>query len=173
MEQGTPQDLDQAMNLVQSCVSHMLAQGIEQWDEVYPDRETLRKDIARGNLFLARDQTSQDLAGIVVLDQEQALEYKELCWQYPGPSLVVHRLSVAPGHQGKGLASAMMDFVEAWGREQGFASIRLDAYSLNPAALRLYEKRRYLKAGSVTFRKGVFHCYEKRLGPVTSFPHSA
>jgi hypothetical protein len=40
-------------------------------------------------------------------------------------------------------------------------AIRLDAFTLNPGAIRLYEGRGYRKAGSVRFRKGMFNCYEK------------
>lgn len=41
--------------------------------------------------------------------------------------------------------------------------IRLDAFTGNPRALKLYDGLGYRRSGYVTFRKGLFVCFEKRL----------
>ena len=58
-----------------------------------------------------------------------------------------------------------MDFLEQSVLDRGLRAIRLDAFSLNPAALKLYESRGYERAGEIQFRKGLFYLYEKRLTP--------
>ncbi|HQL04640.1 MAG TPA: GNAT family N-acetyltransferase [Treponemataceae bacterium] len=63
----------------------------------------------------------------------------------------------------RGLAQKMLAFAETFGREQGYFSIRLDAFSGNTAAIKLYEKNNYRMRGTVRFRKGEFYCYEKNL----------
>jgi len=45
----------------------------------------------------------------------------------------------------------------------GIKSVRLDTFSENPAALRLYEKLGYKNTGRVNFRKGLFYLFEKSL----------
>jgi RimJ/RimL family protein N-acetyltransferase len=57
----------------------------------------------------------------------------------------------------------MLAFAETFGREQGYFSIRLDAFSGNTAAIKLYEKNNYRMRGTVRFRKEEFYCYEKNL----------
>jgi len=56
-----------------------------------------------------------------------------------------------------------MNFAEEYAIENNYKSIRLDAYSANVAAVRLYEKRGYNKIGQVFFphRKYPFYCFEK------------
>ena len=48
-------------------------------------------------------------------------------------------------------------------RDRGIETIRLDAYSLNPAALRMYDKLGYKKVGKAVWRKGLFYLFEKKI----------
>lgn len=91
-------------------------------------------------------------------------EYQELIWSDEGGEvLVIHRLAVNPEWQKQGIGRQLMDFTENYAAEKGYTSIRLDAYSGNPRALNLYERRGYRKVGQVFFpeRELPFYCYEK------------
>ncbi len=48
-------------------------------------------------------------------------------------------------------------------RDRGIESVRLDAFSLNPYALRMYEGLGYKKVGEANWRKGLFYLFEKNL----------
>ncbi len=133
--------------------------GIPQWDEIYPDSQTLAKDIERQELHVI--ETEGRVAGLIVINEEQPPEYNGVEWRYPGPVLVVHRLTIDPAWQRRGLATRLMDFAEETAALKGCACVRLDAFTRNPAAFTLYEGRGYRKAGVVRFRKGEFFCYEK------------
>jgi ribosomal protein S18 acetylase RimI-like enzyme len=74
---------------------------------------------------------------------------------------------VDPDFQGQGIARRMMRFAEGAARNLGCGVMRLDAFALNPQALRLYRSLEYRDAGEVRFRKGAFRCFEKRLASVT------
>ena len=159
---ATVQDLDAVMVLVQSCIAQMRTQGIDQWDDVYPDRALFEGDVANRTLYLAVEQ--QVCRGIMVLDTHQLPPYTTVAWHYrDGPILVVHRLAIDPMWQGQGIASQLMDFAEAQGRARGARAIRLDAFSQNPSAVRLYTRRQYRLAGQIILRKGTFYCFEKLL----------
>jgi ribosomal protein S18 acetylase RimI-like enzyme len=147
----------------------MRAQGIEQWDEIYPDRATFEQDVVEGTLYLAVEQ--QGCCGICVLNEHQDPTYATIPWSYcEGKVLVVHRLAVDPQHQGRGIASQLMLFAEAYGRAHGYRTIRLDAFCKNPSAVRLYTKSHYRLAGTGTMRKGPFYCFEKCLDHAESAP---
>ena len=77
--------------------------------------------------------------------------------------MVLHRLCVHPDFQGQGVARQAMDYLENEVRARGIQTIRLDAFSQNPTALHLYESRGYQKAGEISYRKGLFYLYEKKL----------
>jgi choline dehydrogenase-like flavoprotein len=76
---------------------------------------------------------------------------------------VIHRLCVHPKHQHQGVAKETMRRAERLICERGYDCIRLDAFTQNPHALKLYEGFGYSKAGETTYRKGRFVLLEKAL----------
>ena len=157
-------DLEAAWQIVDRCRAVLRARGIHQWDDVYPTREVVEGDVERGRLFVALDSDGRP-AAIVTVDAVQDAEYAAVPWTSAEPALVVHRLCVDPPAQGHGLGGQLMDFVESHARRQGFASIRLDAYTDNPDAMALYRRRGYREAGQVFFPRRLqpFACFERAL----------
>jgi ribosomal protein S18 acetylase RimI-like enzyme len=150
------------MTLVAGCVAAMRRDGIEQWDEIYPNRAGLLADIHAQTLHCAVLDGSDALAGIVVLNEFQDTEYADVPWTLvDGRVAVVHRLMVDPAQQRMGIARAMMAFAESRARELGYTIVRLDAFCHNPRALRLYPALGYRDAGGIQLRKGSFRCFEK------------
>lgn len=158
-----PEDLPQILALFSGAVKHMCECGIEQWDELYPDEETLTADIKNGQMYLLEE--SRGLVSAVVLNTEQAPEYQTVNWQCRlEPVAVIHRLCVNAQKQGRGFGSKMLRLSEDFLRKRGYRCIRLDAFPQNPAAIHLYESAGYRRTGEVVqFRKGIFYCYEKLL----------
>lgn len=48
-------------------------------------------------------------------------------------------------------------------QKEGIRSIRLDVFSQNPYALKMYEALGYQKVGGASWRKGLFYLLEKKL----------
>ncbi len=164
---------DTLVALFARVVDGMRSQGIDQWDERYPDRAVLEADLRAGvafALFGDREESPRFQAGApvgyVALNEEQSEEYRDVPWlENGGAPLVIHRLCVDPVFQGRGAAKTLLSFAETFALQTGHTSIRLDAFTQNPAALALYDSLGYDWRGEVTFRKGLFRCYEKILSP--------
>lgn len=152
-------DLERAVAIVRTAVLRMNGQGIFQWDEFYPSQSVLRSDIDNQHMYVI--ENTGIVAGLIVLNEEESHGYSDIAWTYPGRVLVVHRLVIDPEHQGRQLASRLMDFAEREAASKGYDAIRLDVSSQNPAAIALYERCGYRKAGTLSFRKGIFFCFEK------------
>lgn len=160
---ATETDLSAVMELVARCIEDMRQHGIDQWDDVYPSLQRLALDVAAGSLHLAHSG-EDELVGVFVLDRTQDPEYADVPWTMTEePVAVVHRLMVEPSFQGRGHAKELMELAEQRAAEEGCAVMRLDAFTLNPGALRLYRSLGYREAGEVSLRKGRFKCFEKRL----------
>ncbi|CAH2213235.1 GNAT family N-acetyltransferase [Tepidibacter aestuarii] len=156
------EDLNNIMNIIANAINDMESKGIYQWDNTYPNEKIFSNDIFKNNLYLYVDKNI--IHGIIVLNEHQEDEYESLKWKYiSGNHLIVHRLCVDPKYQGKGVAKDLMKFAEKYAKENNYESIRLDAFSQNERACKLYENFGYNKVGIVTFRKGDFYCFEKRL----------
>lgn len=161
-ERAVPADLPEILLLFQTATKRMNEQGIPQWDELYPNRDVLCEDIAREELYLCR--IDGKIACVFVLSEQYDGEYDQGRWRFPDSRFcVLHRLCVHPDFQHRRVAARALDYIEETLKTGGIESIRLDAFSQNPYALRLYESRGYEKVGQVRFRKGLFYLYEKQL----------
>jgi ribosomal protein S18 acetylase RimI-like enzyme len=156
------EDLAEIVRLFSAATRHMDALGIPQWDECYPTRDDISGDFTRGELYVGLLNGS--IACSVTLSPRCEPEYAYGRWQYPTLKFsVIHRLCVHPVFQNRHVATQTMCFTEDILRGDGIQVVRLDAFSLNPYALLLYERLGYRKVGEVNFRKGLFYLYEKRL----------
>lgn len=164
IEQAELCDAQSIMGLIIACIERMRARGIHQWDEIYPNPSLVEDNIRARSLFATRDKGTW--RGSVCLNDLQPNEYDSLPWRCTsGRALVVQRLCVHPDGQRHGIGRFLMKFAERFAREQGFASIRLDAYTGNSGALALYECLGYDRVGQVHFprRNLPFDCFEKIL----------
>jgi len=161
--QADDSDVSDVMKVVRACTEAMRLAKIFQWDDIYPNEVQLKEDSKVGSLYVVRK--ADICLGAASFNENQEDVYQQIEWQGSDPVLVVHRLCVAPSFQGQGIAKQLMSFCEKMALKQGYASIRLDAYSGNPKAVGLYERLGYQKVGSVTFprRDLPFFCFEKIL----------
>lgn len=159
---ATLDDSNEICGLVSNATAHMIGQNILQWDELYPTAEDLREDIEKGQLYAGLAENR--IVVIYVLNQECDPQYKNGNWQRPDAAyVVIHRLCVHPDFQNKGIAKAALLHIEKSLRTAGIPSIRLDVFSENPYALKLYEGLGYAKTGHADWRKGRFFLMEKYL----------
>jgi ribosomal protein S18 acetylase RimI-like enzyme len=162
VEAAQPADAFDAFRTIALCTDMLQRHGIDQWDDVYPSLGVVQQDARVGSLFVIRDELM--CIGSVCVNDEQDSEWGTVDWKYvAGPFLCVHRLSVHPAWQNRGLGRQMMDFAEAAARDRGCQSIRLDAYTANAPVVSFYAKRGYERVGEVWFprRSAAFVCLEK------------
>lgn len=158
----TKKDADAALEIVKGVTIKMIEMGIDQWDEQYPTLNDIHIDISKKDAFgfFSNDQ----LTGYVIFNHDFDLEYNAINWLNKNNDfLVMHRLSVHPNFQGKGIAKQLIQFGETLVVQNNLSSLRFDAFTKNTISNTLYEKIGYKNLGTVTFRKGLFNCYEKLL----------
>jgi ribosomal protein S18 acetylase RimI-like enzyme len=148
--------------LYQLAIASMHDAGIDQWDEQYPDAKILKADIDSGCSFVALEDGQ--IFAVFVINQTGDPEYEEGHWRYPHAAFaVIHRLCLHPAYWGRGTGTQLMLAAEGLIRAMGLETVRLDAFSQNPPALQLYRRLGYQQVGFVTFRKGKFFLFEKKL----------
>jgi ribosomal protein S18 acetylase RimI-like enzyme len=161
-------DAGRVMLLISACVRHMRANGIVQWDDLYPNLQVVEADARSGSLFVGRQEN--DFVAAVCLNEFQPDEYRCLQWHCATDRpLVVHRLCVHPDWQHRGVARQLMAFAERRAREHRYDCIRLDTYTGNPRALEFYQRLGYRRIGQTHFprRPLPYDCFEKVIGQST------
>ncbi len=165
IEKATYSNLEACHLITRSCADAMIKKGIFQWNEAYPSKEILKKDIELQQLWKLTENNT--IIGIIVLTKIEDEEYKSVKWLTENlNNLYVHRLAVQPKFQGKGYAQKLMSFGEDYAINNNYNSIRLDTFSQNTRNQKFYEKRGYIKLESIFFpNQSVhpFYCYEKVL----------
>jgi len=155
-------DLMDIMKMYNSCVSGMIKNGIDQWDDSYPNTEIISKDLESGTYFVA--ELNNQIVGGININQEQDPTYIDILWEdQSNQFLVVHRLAVKEENWGCGVGKRLMNFAENLVKEKGLSSIRLDTYSGNPKAMNFYVRLKYSELGTIDLKpnKNKYHCFEK------------
>ena len=161
---GQKQDLSDISDIISNCIKYMESKGIHQWNKFYPDLDIIENDIKEEDCYVLKD--NEKCIAYVAINEEQSTEYSQINWFTDGRKvLVIHRLCVHPKFQGKGIAKKILKFIEEFATKNSYSCIRLDAYSGNEKALKLYEDFGYKKAGQIYFpqRSLPFYCYEKHI----------
>ena len=102
--------------------------------------------------------------GAVVFDGEPAYDAIEGAWLTDGDYVVLHRMAVADGEKGRGVATEFMRRVEAMACGHGTGSMRVDTNFDNRYMLRMLGRLGFVYCGKVRYRSGERLAFEKTLG---------
>lgn len=159
---ATLEDLNDVYQVFQDAIIEMKRNKISQWDEQYPNRDILMDDIEKQQLYIGT--LNSNIITVYVINSEYDEQYQNGKWTSDKLSFrIIHRLCVNPNYQNMGLGVKVLTHIEHELINNGIQSVRLDVFSENPYALRLYEKLGYHKVGEANWRKGTFHLMEKTL----------
>ena len=167
LTQATQHDFAAICSLYESvCAAMAQEKSSHQWVwGEYPAEDILQGSLDAGSLYIARE--GDVLLAAVTIDTHFDPEYAGVNWLFGTVPGAFHRLAIAPEHQGKGLGRKIIQDVCEILLGMGCNALRIDTYSNNFSAQKLYEKIGMRKAGEVRFfhRPLPFYCYEL---PLTS-----
>ena len=161
-KKGTTQDLDSVCFLIKDAIAEMEKNGIYQWDEIYPAREDFEEDIRNNYLYVVYEEN--ELVAFYAISGECDEQYNNAEWEYESDSAyVLHRFCVSPKVQNRGIGKKVLLHIEQQIKKMGYNSVRLDTFTQNPFAQKLYRHNGYESRGYADWRKGRFDLMEKKL----------
>ena len=135
------------------------AREMRETQEALETRETQAAKAAA-----AQAQGNVVAYGAVVFDGEPAYDAIEGAWLTDGEYVVLHRMAVADGEKGHGVATEFMRRVEAMACGRGTGSMRVDTNFDNRYMLRMLGRLGFVYCGKVRYRSGERLAFEKTLG---------
>ena len=135
------------------------AREMRETQEALETRETQAAKAAA-----AQAQGNVVAYGAVVFDGEPAYDAIEGAWLTDGDYVVLHRMAVAYGEKGRGVATEFMRRVEAMACGRGTGSMRVDTNFDNRYMLRMLGRLGFVYCGKVRYRSGERLAFEKTLG---------
>lgn len=160
MRLGTMKDLPRIMAIKEDAVAFMIAHNNDQWNDHYPTEEAFIDFIEQGYMHVLEEE--KRLVGMIALVDHEDEEYKAMPWSASGRDLVIHRLAIAKEAYGQGYAKYLLSYAIALAKERKVAIIKLDTYSKNHLAQKLFLDMGFTYVGDVHFPQSTdpYHCYE-------------
>ncbi len=115
---------------------------------VYPTVAVPNEKVPAGEMYVLED--GGEICASMVLNHDQAEEYANVEWQYPGAGnevLVIHTLCVPPSKSGHGYGRKMVEYAKAFAEKNGCTTIRIDTFAHNEPAQKLYVRNGFRIAG--------------------------
>lgn len=142
-------DLDRLLEIYEIAKAYMRKSGnTKQWNGAYPDRETLREDIAHERLYVYK--TNGEIHGVFVLLLEEETTYRHIeggQWLNEEPYGTIHR--IASDGTVKGIFEKCLHFC----REK-IDNLRVDTHHDNHTMQYLAEKHGFRKCGVIYLKNG-------------------
>lgn len=144
-------DIPSVVSMYVGAAQQMKADGIDQWQDGYPNEVSLREDINNGVSFVLCEGDSVIASAMVLVGHESTYDTIDGMWGNNHPYAVVHRYVVDTSVVGKGVAHAMQVAIEA---SLSVDTIRIDTHEANIRMQRFLEKEGFMKRGIIKLNDG-------------------
>ncbi len=162
-KKATNADAEKVWQILQEAIATRKADGSNQWQDGYPNPETITNDIELSNGYVLMENQLIIAYAAVIFDIEPAYENIEGKWLSNGPYVVVHRVAVTTEAKGRGIATIIMKKIEDLALSKNVGSIKVDTNFDNVQMLKILDKLGYTYCGQVYFRGSPRRAFEKLL----------
>lgn len=128
--------------------------GLDQWQKGYPSKEVWAEDIRHKMAWLAVEEDK--ILGVFAFQTTPDVSYGEIegKWLTDTPYASMHRVCVADGSKGKGVAGQMFRYGFSMAENMGFASVRIDTHPGNIPMQRALKKAGFVSCGRIALKGG-------------------
>jgi len=143
-------DVSSIMRIIKQAQDFLGEQGVDQWQDNYPNSETIMNDIHNNNGYILKKDDI--LIGTVAVIFGVEKDYETIYngkWLSNHEYAAVHRIAVGSEYKGLGLASIILKNVEEICLNKGIHSIKVDTHEENLPMQKLLKKNGFQYCGIV------------------------
>lgn len=143
------EQIDRMCEITEEAKKQLKNLGLDQWQKGYPSREVWLQDVEDGCTYLAVE--GEEIMGIFAFQTTPDPSYGEIDgkWLTDGEYASMHRVCVADGCKGKGVAGQMFAQGFKMAKEAGFPSMRIDTHPGNIPMQRALQKAGFTPCGNI------------------------
>ena len=143
------EDIDQVMEVIEDGRLNLKLQGHGQWQNGYPNQDTLLNDINNQNLYvICHQDLIVGVLAIIYLDKEYPF-VEAGAWASDYNYFVMHRCAVRKEYYHLGLGHFLFQIFEEVAKENGIHSLRIDTHQGNYAMRHILEKNGFVCCGTI------------------------
>lgn len=156
-------DADKIWEILQFAIQSRRKDGSAQWQNGYPNLQTVITDINCGYAYVFRADNEIACYCAIIFNDEPAYNQIDGKWLSTGNFLVVHRVAVSPQMKGKGMVQQLFKAIEQFAVENELFSIKIDTNFDNAPMLSILHKLGYTYCGKVYLYGASRMAFEKVL----------
>ncbi len=156
-------DLQDIWLIIQAAIERRKKDGSTQWQDGYPNENTIKQDIALNHGMVLTDNDLILSYAAVILDNDPDYNYIEGNWLNDEKYTVIHRVATSDNMIGRGLATNLFILIEDYCIQQNIFNIRVDTNFDNYSMLHILNKLNYTYCGQVYLRGAARRAYQKIL----------
>lgn len=148
-------DINNIMNIISQAQAYFKKQGINQWQNNYPNFETISNDIDNNHSYVLLKEDNIVATTAVSFDGEKTYDsIYEGQWISNNEYAVIHRIAVDNNCKGLGLSSKIIKNVEELCLKKGVYSIKVDTHEENLSMQKLLKKNKFQYCGIIYLEDG-------------------
>jgi hypothetical protein len=148
-------------NILQQAIEQRKQDGSEQWQNGYPNQQTVHDDITNGYAYVLIENNIIVAYAAIIFGAEPSYNDIKGQWITNADYAVVHRVATSDTVKGKGVATCIFSLVEDLCMEQKVYSIKVDTNFDNIPMLKILNKLNYIYCGEVFYEGAPRKAYEK------------
>ena len=152
---STKTDVTRIMEIVKQAQEYFKSQGIDQWQNNYPNEEVINNDINNDESYVMLDEDNIIATTVISFTKEKSYEnIIDGQWITNGDYGVIHRIAVDNTHKGKGLSHKIIKYAEEVCKQNNVHSIKVDTHEENIPMQSLLKKNGFEYCGIVYLEDG-------------------
>lgn len=161
-------DLDQILAIVAQAQKWLKENKINQWQNGYPNKESLEQDIAAKCCYVAIE--GGKIIATVSLVVEPDINYFKIYegkWLTDNKYISIHRIAVEQSYKNTQTASQIIVFAQEFAKSKNCDSLRVDTHEDNIAMQKFVLKNKFTYCGIIYLQDGAKRlAYEKVLANI-------
>lgn len=142
-------DVNNVMKIIKQAQDYFKSQGVDQWQNGYPNEETIENDIKNDESYVLEKDGEIVATTMLTFNGEPTYASIQGKWLSNDKYVTIHRVAVDNTHKGKGLSSQIIKYVEKNCLDKGIHSIKVDTHEDNTSMQRLLEKNDFKYCGVI------------------------
>lgn len=144
------------INIIHDAQKYLAAQGIDQWQDGYPDESVIQKDIENKECYMVTNASRILGTAMFTTRPEPTYNVIEGQWLTSADAIygVIHRMTVDANFRGLGIAKFIFAECEFKLKMQQIKSMRIDTHEDNHAMQALLKKSGYTYCGIIYLESG-------------------
>lgn len=159
------EDIPTILSIVRSAQLSLYELGIDQWQDGYPSREVIEKDIAAdvGYVACLEDGNVVGYEAIILSGEEAYKQLPDDAWHTPNEYVVVHRLCVLRKCCRQGIAIELMRFASKHALKHHIYNFRIDTHKGNVRMMSMLKKLGFEHCGRIRYDSGERETFDLKI----------